>query len=72
MKEGFSWFTKRGREIPELYSDFSQEPELQNGISKKIAELFHQEHFKLHEEWLRRDDQQDETARMARSIFRCL
>ncbi len=71
MKEGFSWFKKRKREIPRLFSGLSREPELQTGFPK-IAELFRQEHFKFHEEWLRKDDQQDETARMTRSIFRCL
>jgi hypothetical protein len=71
MKQGFSWFTKRQREIPELYSDISRDPELKDGFPK-AAELFRQEHFKFHEEWLRKDHQQDETARMARSIFRCL
>ena len=71
MKEGFSWFSKRDREIPNVYSEFLHEPELKSGFPK-ISELFYQEHFAFHEEWLRRDDQQGETMRMTRSIFRCL
>lgn len=70
MKGGFQRDRPHG--IPTYYGTYADDPRLQNGFGENIATLFHEEEFKIHEEWLVRDGQRSETTEMLQSLFRRL
>jgi len=72
MRDGFNKYLKKEVPVPKFFGEFGRRKELRDGFSTSIRGLFRQKYFRFHEEWLRRDDQQNETTHMVRSIFRHL
>lgn len=70
MKGGFQKDRPHG--IPAFYGAHSDDPRLQKGFDENIAILFHQEDFRIQDEWLVRDGQHQETTEVLQSIFRRL
>jgi hypothetical protein len=58
--------------IPELYGELAEHKDLQSGFATDIAVLFQERDFRIREEWLAKDGNQQEALHMVQSIFRHL
>lgn len=68
MRRGFEKDEKDG--IPPFFGELPCRPELRNGFGRHVSELFQQKDFRIQQDWLRKDGQQDETSDIIRAILR--